>query len=417
MERLRDLLRNVRDSFWFVPSVALVGGVLLAVGLVEVDVRVNARLAADWPRLFGVGAEGARGTLAAIAGSMITVAGVVFSVTIVALSLAASAYSPRVLRNFMHDRPTQITFGVFVAVFVYCLVALRTVRAADGGDPEFVPSLAVLGALVLAVLAVWVLVYFIHHVAVIIQVSTILERIATETAGAIDRLFPEELGESVEDAAEEFVPAPVRVWRALPARRTGYVVAVDADALAEFARHRGAVLRMDLGVGEFAIASQPLASLAGGDGDPAEDARALDRLYSIAAERSIDQDAGFGIQQIVDIAARALSPGINDPGTATMCIDHLTALLVRLARRRTPSRLRAAEGRLHVIAKGASFENLAEAAFEPLARYAAGKIEVLTNLERAARTIERAAPPPRRLVMRPCLDAIERARRSAARTG
>jgi uncharacterized membrane protein len=130
MERLRDLLRNVRDSFWFVPSVALAGGVLLAVGLVEVDVRMHARLAADWPRLFGVGAEGARGTLAAIAGSMITVAGVVFSVTIVALSLAASAYSPRVLRSFMHDRPTQITFGVVVAVFVYCLVVLRTVRAA-----------------------------------------------------------------------------------------------------------------------------------------------------------------------------------------------------------------------------------------------------------------------------------------------
>jgi uncharacterized membrane protein len=397
MRRLAALLLALRESFWFIPSLALLAGVLLGAGLVELDAALEAELGGRWPRLFGAGAEGARGTLAAIAGSMITVAGVVFSVTIVALSLAASAYSPRVLRTFMHDRPTQIAFGVFVGIFAYCLVVLRTVRAADHAGAGFVPSLAVFGALVLALLGVWVLVYFIHHVALAIQVSTILERIAAETRDAIERLFPQQLGEGEDDAAEE--PPGERAWRALPALRSGYIVTVDARGLLAFARERGAVLRMELGVGEFAVESLPLAYLAGGSARPQDDAAALDALYTLGTERSVEQDAAFGIQQIVDVATRALSPGVNDPSTAAMCADHLGALLVRLARRRMPSRLRAEGGELRVIARAPSFERLAALAFEPLTRYARGKPEVLAALERAARAVQSAAPPRRAAVI------------------
>jgi uncharacterized membrane protein len=397
MRRLRNLLLAARESFWFIPSLALLVAVLLGVLLVDVETTVN--LAERWPRLFGAAADGARGTLAAIAGSMITVAGVVFSVTVVALSLAADAYSPRVLRTFMHDRPTQIAFGVFVGVFAYCLVVLRTVRVADGDGAGFVPSVAVFGALVLALVAVWVLVYFIHHIAVTIQVSTILERIAAETRRAIDRLFPEPFGEDDDDAGEKALVAE-RDWRMLPALRSGYIVSVDAKGLLAFARSRGAVLRMTLGIGEFAIESLPLAALAGGKSEPRAETRALDALYTIAGERTIEQDAAFGIQQIVDVATRALSPGINNPSTAAMCIDHLSALLVRLARRRIPSRLRTDGGELRVIARGPTFESLAALAFEPLARHARGQPEVLASLERAARAVERAAPPRRAAFMR-----------------
>jgi len=408
MRRLRDIALGARESFWLIPSAALLAAVLLGVALVELDATLDIPLQEHWPRLFGAGAEGARGTLAAIAGSMITVAGVVFSVTVVALSLAASTYSPRVLRTFMHDRPTQIAFGVFVGVFAYCLVVLRTVRADDGADGAFVPSLAVFVALVLALVAVWVLVYFIHHVALIIQAPNILQRIAAETRESIDRLFPDPVGDEA-DEAEALEPGGA-AWRPLPALRSGYIVSVDAGGLLAYARERGAVLRMELAVGEFAVESRPLASLAGGDSDLAGAAKALDRLYTLGSERTAAQDAAFGLQQIVDVATRALSPGVNDPSTACMCVDHLSALLARLAGRRMPSRLRTERGELRVIARAPTFESLLALAMEPLGRYAADKPEVLGRLERAARVIHDAAPAARRPLVRRHLARIERRR-------
>lgn len=399
MRRLPELLLAVRESFWLIPGIALMLSVLLAVTMVEVGAgSLDLELAGRWPRLFGAAAEGTRGTLAAIAGSMITVAGVVFSVTIVALSLAADAYSPRVLRTFMRDRPTQAALGVFVGVFAYCLVVLRTVRAADDEGPGFVPALAVFGALVLALLGVCMLVYFIHHVAVAIQVSTILQRVAHESRRAIERLFPEELGEGEAEAPDD--ACITHPWRAVPALRSGYIVEVDAGGLLAFARRRGAVLRMELGVGEFAIESLPLASLAGPTGDPAADAAELDTLYTLGAERSVDQDAAFGLQQIVDIATRALSPGINDPGTAAMCADHLSALLVLLARRRIPSPRRLEAGELRVIAKGPTFESIVALTFDPLVHYAQDNPPALAGLTRAARSLERAASGRRREFLR-----------------
>ena len=406
MGRLRGYLLSMRESFWLIPAVALIVAVLLAIALVEADGLLAIDLAQRWPRLFGAGAEGARGTLSSIASSMITVAGVVFSVTIVALSLAANAYSPRVLRTFMHDRATQSAFGVFVGVFAYCLVVLRTIRAADGNGAGYVPSLAVFGALVLALVGVWVLVYFIHHVAVTIQVSTILQRIADETRKSIAALFPEELAEDEDDGA----PEPLRSegdWRALLARRSGYVVSIDAKGLAAFARRRGAVLRMEIGVGEFAVEGRPLASLAGAARDTDTDADALDRLYTFGAERNLYQDAAFGLQQIADVAARALSPGVNDPSTAAMCADHLGALLARVARRRMPGPMRGERGELRVIARAPSFDSLAAIVFEPLLRHARGDPQVLAALERAARAAEALAPPRRRSVLHGYLEVIQ----------
>ena len=132
MSRLRALWWRVSASLWFVPGMMVLGATLLAVLLVDLDDTFQLELAERWPRLFGAGAEGAREMLSAIAGSMITVAGVVFSVTLVALSLASQQYSPRVLRSFMADRPTQAVLGVFVGVFAYCLVVLRTIRGGGG---------------------------------------------------------------------------------------------------------------------------------------------------------------------------------------------------------------------------------------------------------------------------------------------
>lgn len=196
--------------------------------------------------------------------------------------------------------------------------------------------------------------------------------------------------------------------------RSGYIVAVDAERLLDWAARCGTTVRMELAVGEFAVESVPIASVAGGrPGEPEADARALDACYSIAEQRTIEQDAGFGVQQIVDVAVRALSPGVNDPTTARMCIHHLAALLVRLARRRAPSRLRHEGGELRVIAKAPGFEALAALVFETLARYAEGKPEVLATLREAARLVASAASPSRRAAVERQLASMSSGARSA----
>ena len=191
MNRLRRLWSNLRSSFWFVPSLIVAASIVFAVALIEADSVGSDQWLAQWPRLFGAGAEGARQMLSTLAGSMMTVMGVTFSMTLVALALASSQYTSRILRNFMRSRVTQGTLGIFAGIFTYCLIVLRTIR---GGEAEFVPSLAVFFAFVLALGGVGVLIFFIHHIASSIQASSIIASVAQETIAAIDRLFPEKLG-------------------------------------------------------------------------------------------------------------------------------------------------------------------------------------------------------------------------------
>lgn len=188
LSKLRHYWEQIRASFWLVPTVIVLGAVGLATGLIALAVGSDVDFEKQWPLLFGTGAAGSRGLLTAVASSMITVAGVVFSITIVALSLTSSQYTSRVLRNFMRDRMNQAVLGVFLGVFAYCLVVLRTIR--DGEEGAFVPSLAVLGGLVLAFVGTAFLIYFIHHIAMSIQASTLIAAAAEETVAAVDRFFP-----------------------------------------------------------------------------------------------------------------------------------------------------------------------------------------------------------------------------------
>lgn len=377
MTKLRALWWRIVGSLWFVPALMVIGAVLLAGGLVEAETLVEVKLGERWPRFFGAAADGARGMLQAIAGSMITVAGVVFSVTLVALSLAASQYSPRVLRAFMADRPTQVVLGTFVGIFAYCLVVLRTIRGGDG-DAAFVPSIAVSAGLVLAFVGIGLLVFFIHHLASSIEASSIMGRVGAATLRAVDGLFPQEVGEPAEETrALETVG---ETWAPVAARETGYIVSVDDKGLLALARARGRVVRMEHGIGDFVVAGRPLASLDGRDAASEQDETDLNACYSFGRQRTIEQDVGFGIQQLVDIGQKALSPGINDPTTAIMCVDRLTEIMARLARRRIESPYRRDEGRLRVIAAGPSFAHLVELAYAELRNDARGKRPVLRRL-------------------------------------
>ncbi len=193
MHKFQQLWLNLRSSFWFMPSLIVVASIAFAAALIETDAIGGDRWLAQWPRLFGAGADGARQMLATLAGSMMSVMGITFSMTLVALALASSQYTSRILRNFMGSRVTQVTLGIFAGIFAYCLVVLRTIRS-GGGVAEFVPNLAVFFAFVMSVGGIGVLVFFIHHIVSSIQASSIIASIAQDTIASIERRFPQRLG-------------------------------------------------------------------------------------------------------------------------------------------------------------------------------------------------------------------------------
>lgn len=401
--RIQQGMRDLRASFWFVPANVVAGAALLALVLIEVDTHIQSEYLEPWPRVFGAGADGSRALLTSVAGSMITVAGVVFSITVVALALASSQYTSRVLRNFMSDRTNQSVLGVFVGVYVYCLVVVRTIRGGDEGD--FVPSVAVLAGLILALVGIGFLIYFIHHISISIQVSHVLSNIACETHNAVERLFPDDLGD--EDEAAPEAEAHRGPWQGIPAKRTGYVQHVDNEALLTFATEHDLVLRMKVPVGGFAIEGLPWLSAAKQTGLTEEEVDRLQDLVVVGLQRTIDQDASFGIRQMVDIALRALSPGINDTTTAVMCIDYLTANLAHLAGRSIPSRFRSFEGELRVIALGSDFESLVNESFDEIRRSANGNVTILSRLLSALGSLEiRTISPWRRRILLAQVEAV-----------
>ena len=387
MHRPRQFWNHLRSSFWFVPALIVAASIGVASAFIEVDSIGGKQWLAGWPRLFGVGAEGARGILSTIAASMMTVVGVTFSMTLMTLALASTQYTSRILRNFMRDRVTQVVLGIFAGIFIYCLVVLRTIRSSDEG--EFVPSLAVSFSVVLAMGGIGVLIFFIHHIASSIQASSIIASVADETMLAVDRLFPRRLGHgSVDDEEDQaMLPLPERDWQAVPVKRNGYIESVDSAALLRLAREHKTIVRMERGIGDFVVQNTTLVSLAMENPPENEFLADLQGAFSISRHRTLQQDSAFGIRQIVDIALRALSPSVNDTTTAVMCVDYLTAILARLAERSIPSSHRYEEGELRLIAIGPTFAGLVATSFDQIRLSATGNVAIMLRMLGAIQTI------------------------------
>ena len=395
MHKLKQLWSNLRSSFWFTPSLIVVVSMAFAVALIETDSAGSDRWLAQWPRLFGVGPVGARDMLSTLAGSMMSIMGVTFSMTLVALALASSQNTSRILSNFMRSRVTQITLGIFAGIFAYCLIVLRTIRS---GDVEFVPSLAVFFAFVLALGSIGVLVFFIHHIASSIQASSIIASITQDTIASIERLFPERLGHGPDDEDQDQVRRSLAemTWHAVPAEMNGYLQSVDNDALLRLARDRQTVVRMERGIGAFVVQNTALASLALEDPPDQETIAALNACYSISRHRTIEQDPAFGIRQIVDMALKALSPGVNDTSTAVMSVDYLTAILAQLASRKFPASHRYEGDELRVITVAPTFEDLLAEAFDQIRGSAMGNAGIMVRMLGALETLAGLTTSPRR---------------------
>ena len=384
MNRLQQILVSVRESLWFVPTLMVVAAIAAAVALIELNWVLRREWLESFPRVFGAGADGSRGMLTSIAGSMITVAGLAFSLTIVAMSQVASQYSSRVLRNFMRDRRNQFVLGYFVGVFAYCLVVLRTIRGGDEGG--FIPSIAVFGGLVLAIASIAVLIFFIHHIATTIQASTIIATASEETRAAVRRLFPTEMGTEAQPPPEDEWDGDASGWCGVPAPATGFIQAVDEEEMMQLARTHDCTIAMKRGVGDFVGKGSAVASVSLPLSEKAIEQ--ISETYTLGRYRTLDQDAAFGIRQLVDIALRALSPGVNDTTTAAVCVDHLGSVLAELAGRKIESRFRKDDtGALRVVARRATFASLLDEAFDQIRDNAANNPAIYLRMLDAIQAI------------------------------
>ncbi len=361
---------RLRSSFWFVPAAMASLAAALAVSAVEFDKVI----VGDWMQQLGWsysgGAAGASLLLGTVAGSMIAIAGTVFSMTLVALSLASSQLGPRLLRNFMRDTTNQVALGTFVATFIYCLLVLRTIRRAD--EVVFVPHLSVSIGLLLAMVSIGVLIYFIHHVSVSIQADEVVAKVGRELNDGIDRLYPDHPGNSASEASAEgsdaYMPAAF-ASEACPvaALADGYLQQINADVLMALASDEDLVLRLERRPGHYIVKGGALIMVWPGDRVTESLVARMNAAFVLGDRRSATQDIEFSFHQLVEIAVRALSPGINDPFTAIACVDRLGSGLCHLTRRDMPSPMRFdGQGRLRLVAQESSFAAIVDTAFNQI---------------------------------------------------
>ncbi len=380
-QRLVRLVDQLRGSFWFLPAVLLLAAAVLAWAALAAD---RAHDGSWGGLLFNGGPEGARVLLGTIAGSMVTVGTTVFSITMVALTLASSQFGPRMLSNFVRDRGNQLTIGLFLAVFLYSLLVLRGVQDRVGG----VPNLAVSLAIVLAVTALMVLVYFIHHIATSIQVMNLVQVLANDLRAGLDSTIPD-AGEQppvVETRPEQ--PAP---GYAVLARSSGYVQYVDRSSLVRRAVERDLSVRLLVRPGRFVVEGTPLARAwtregLAGDAESCDD---LASLVAVGSRRSVAQDVEFPIRQLVEVGLRALSPGINDPTTASACINQLSVGLCRVADRPMPPDAHPDDDGFARVVQDAplTWERLVGGAFDQIRQAAGDHVVVHLHLLEALATI------------------------------
>jgi uncharacterized membrane protein len=375
-------------SLWFLPLLLMGGAVALSFITLYIDTAFEMRMLAVPGTSFHVGPEGSRGLLATIAGSMITVASLVFSMTLVTLQLASSQLGPRLISRFMQDRINQTVLGTFLGTFLFALMVLRTITGE--GEEAFVPEISTLVAILLAVASLGWLVYFIHHLAEAIQADTVIAEVGGQIRDSVGRIFPEvELAPG--QLASGAVPSLARLSEPpgeIACRDEGYVQAVDVVGLSRFAARHDLLIELLRRPGHFVIPGTAAARVWPA---PALDERVADavrRSIVIGYRRTATQDIEFAIGSLVQIALRALSPALNDPITGAACIDRLASSLVRIMQRPPPpSQIPDEDGEIRLIVHPTTFEGAIDAAFDDVRQSAQGQVRTLIRLVEALTTL------------------------------
>jgi uncharacterized membrane protein len=406
----------LRTNLWLVPGVEVIAAIALFAGTLALD---RAAYHGDFglPSWVIAGsADAARQILTAIAAAVITVVGVVFSIILVTLTLASTQFGPRMLRNFIRDRSTQLTLGTFVATFIYAVLVLVSIGPGPRGD--FVPHIGVTVTLALMVADMTVLIYFIHHTASAIQLPNVIASIAADLSEAI-----EEQGNVATDGAPaterglssaELLTRMEREGGAVKAADSGYVQYIRLRSLVRFTEQANVVISLHQRPGHFIVQGHTIGTVWPPEA-AAQVNEALARAHITGPYRTLTQDVSFGIDQLVEIAIRALSPAVNDTFTAMTCVDWLGDSLCKIVKRWHPVRVhRDGQGFIRVIAAQPSYERLVQRSFEKIRQASMGMPAIMIRqLDAIAKIMIETTGPAQRRVL---LDQAAMIQRASERT-
>ena len=368
---LRATSDTVRTSLWLIPALMFVIGAALALAMLQIEPA-----SAEW---LSVGnGEDARNLLSTLLGAVIGMASIVFSITVVSLSLAANAYGPRLIRTFRSSRSTQLVIGTLMMTIVYLLLVLRAVRG--GWSAEEVPGAAVSVGTLLALVSVVALLAFIHGVATLMVADEVIRRVRMEFDAAIRKL-----PDAGEQAAPAELPADFEERAArIPLPREGYVQSVDYGEIVDWAERQDAIVRLDFRPGDFVVDGDHKVLIYPTPADPAQARKEIGRFIVSGQQRTPTQDLEFATRHLVEMAVRALSPGINDPFTALAVIDRLRGGLARLCQRELPAKaVPGPSGKLRLWRDETSFSGALDAAFRQIRQAGSAKPSVLVHMLKA----------------------------------
>jgi uncharacterized membrane protein len=376
-------------GLWFVPLACVLAGVGLSIGTIAIDKAFDYELI---PKSISGGPDAAMEILGTVAASMVSLAALVLTITMVVVQLAMGQFSPRIVQRILEDKPSQLAIGIFVGTFAHAMLALREVQTDGDG---VVPGLAVVVAFVLVIISIMVLVWYVNHIGRSLRVSALIELVGTATRELLDTIY------------EDQGPAPLFEGPTVCAKRSGVITAIDHKALVRIAEAGNGVLTLLPGLGEFVPAGAPLFESSVGleriDVDAAADA------LQIGLERTLDQDMAYGLRMLVDIAERSLSDSpFLDPTTAVQAIDRLYDCLRQLAPRPFPDgRHHDSKGKVRLVTQSKTWEDYVHLAFDEIRIAGAGSPQIARRLRAALEDLLSVAPEERKACLQEQLDLLE----------
>ena len=382
--RIREKLGS---SLWFVPLLCVLGGVVLSFVTIALD-RWSGGSAV--PRSLSGDPDAALSILTTVAASMVTLTGLVLTVTMVVVQLAMGQFSPRVLRTILRDRPSQFAIGVFVATFAHAMLVMREVKAASGQDEGYVPGLAIVVAFVLIIISIMVLVSYVNHIGQSLRVASLIQSVGDETRERLDELYPSDR----DDGRAPVATPEGEPDRTIDAPEAGVLYRIDHAELVQKARQAGVVLKLLRRIGDFVPEGASLFAVYGKGRFDEDD---LVSSVAIGKERTMHQDLAFGFRMLVDVAERSLSSAMGDPTTAIQAIDRLHDNLRQLACRPFPPEQHFDEGgELRLITPTIPWETYVQLAFDEIRHYGKHSLQVASRLKAMLEDLVDVAPLERR---------------------
>lgn len=393
MEKILFYYNKLKATFWFIPVLIILVSIFLALGLVILDQEVKLSQDGLGKYFFVNSADSARSILSTISGAMIGVAGTVFSVTLVALTLASSQFGPRLIKNFMYVRLNQVVLGSYVATYLYCLFVLNAIKEND--DYTFMPVLSILFAIIAAFINIILLIIFIHKIATSIQADNVISDITEVIYKQVKTIYPIKMGNALETEKNiivDTIKSKYLKTSRIETVKSGYLQYIDSDSILTIASSNDVLIELHFRPGDHLVKGIQIGTLYS---NTTTDKNLLEKIGSqfvIGKIKVSEQDLEFSIHQMVEIAARALSPGVNDPYTAITCIDNLTAAMCHLATIDFPSKYRTDdENNLRIIADTTNFEGFMDASFNQIRQFSAGSTAVIIKLMEGLITINQFA--------------------------